>query len=342
MSRRSSLAAMLLLAILPFLTASAANDYPVAMLHGKCGAQLKEAIRTVDRPVTLTPAAGLPDTLRIIDSDSNGGFIDRFPSASGDNQATATTNILPPEWWTDTTPVYGDTIARDLHQTFPCSADVPGLKQDYPPGLVITSTHDDGWQVGYGEIAGERVWVYTPPAEYRGDFARCIFYMASLYPVKFWNGLGINIFGDNDYPTLNRYSTSLLLKWHTEDPVDDVERKRNREIHARQGNSNPFVLYPALADHIWGTKAQLPWDESPSTVPDMDPPAVTDTDLRPTYQLTDIICLRSPYVPADASWSIDGVPAPGPRMPASDIGTGIHELRFTATGISGKLKITVR
>ena len=180
--------------------------------------------------------------------------------------------------------------------------------------------------------------VYTPAAEYRGDFARCIFYMITLYPVKMWKGLGINIFSDNVYPTLNRYSTSLLMKWHAEDPVDDRERQRNINIFRHQGNRNPFVLYPTLANHIWGNKSQLPWSADSSN----NPPDSTYSDLQPRYSLSDTICLRSPYVPTTASWSIDGSPATGTLIPAIRLGTGTHEFRFTSPEISGKIKIVIQ
>jgi len=37
---------------------------------------------------------------------------------------------------------------------------------------------------------------------------------------------------------------SVLLDWHTQDPVDDIERRRNEEVFAYQTNRNPFVDHP--------------------------------------------------------------------------------------------------
>ena len=44
----------------------------------------------------------------------------------------------------------------------------------------------------------------------------------------------------------------LLLKWHKLDPVDAWEINRNKVTYGIQGNRNPFIDHPYLADAIWG------------------------------------------------------------------------------------------
>lgn len=41
-----------------------------------------------------------------------------------------------------------------------------------------------------------------------------------------------------------------LLEWHEEYPVTDYERHRNESIQDLQGNRNPFIDFPELAERI--------------------------------------------------------------------------------------------
>ena len=45
------------------------------------------------------------------------------------------------------------------------------------------------------------------------------------------------------------------MKWHRQDPVSQKEIDRNNGIQATQGNRNPFIDYPCLAEYLWGDKA---------------------------------------------------------------------------------------
>ena len=81
--------------------------------------------------------------------------------------------------------------------------------------------------------------------DHRGDVARILFYMALRYDF-----LELN----DDLDTNNNTSMgklSVLLKWNEEDPVDDFETQRNNRIYEFQGNRNPFIDYPELADVIY-------------------------------------------------------------------------------------------
>jgi endonuclease I len=50
-------------------------------------------------------------------------------------------------------------------------------------------------------------------------------------------------------PNIGR--VSVLLRWHTQDPVDDYERHRNSVIFGFQHNRNPFIDHPEFVAKIW-------------------------------------------------------------------------------------------
>ena len=74
---------------------------------------------------------------------------------------------------------------------------------------------------------------WYPGDEWKGDVARMVLYLNLRY----------------HEPLNNEISTGgveMLLKWNDEDPVSDLERKRNNVIQAAQGNRNPFIDFPQL------------------------------------------------------------------------------------------------
>ena len=93
---------------------------------------------------------------------------------------------------------------------------------------------------------------YYPGDDHRGDVARILFYMATMYDF-------LTLTDDDLEDTSNHYTPegammgklSLLLLWHREDPVDDFERQRNQVIYEFQGNRNPFIDQPAYVHLIW-------------------------------------------------------------------------------------------
>lgn len=120
--------------------------------------------------------------------------------------------------------------------------------------------------------------VYEPKDEFKGDIARAIMYMVVRYATasdcKVKSGSGT---GGNSYPVtawsasskcglmfssslstnygLSAYGKALLMKWHRADPPSAREIARNNGVEAKQGNRNPFIDLPDLAEYLWGTHA---------------------------------------------------------------------------------------
>ena len=108
---------------------------------------------------------------------------------------------------------------------------------------------------------------FEPVDEYKGDIARS--YFGTM--VK-WAGewafnkaeegrviFDATIDADTHYGPENNYGltpygVAMLLKWHRQDPVSQKEVARNNAIQLTQGNRNPFIDYPYLAEYIWGER----------------------------------------------------------------------------------------
>ena len=88
---------------------------------------------------------------------------------------------------------------------------------------------------------------YAPPAVVRGDIARILFYMVTMWPEL---SLVDVISGDPAIYTIGQLS--LFVKWHLQDPVDAFEDNRNEVIYGLQGNRNPYVDHEELVCRIWG------------------------------------------------------------------------------------------
>jgi endonuclease I len=49
-----------------------------------------------------------------------------------------------------------------------------------------------------------------------------------------------------------------LLRWHHLDPVDAFEQRRHERIVELQGNRNPFIDDPMLAQSLFGMQCPAP------------------------------------------------------------------------------------
>lgn len=107
--------------------------------------------------------------------------------------------------------------------------------------------------------------VFEPDDQYKGDFARSYFGMLVRYGTSYafnqkdggvtmFSNSGKNISAQNNYG-LTAYSVALLMKWTRQDPVSSKETNRNNGIQQTQGNRNPFIDCPVLAEYFWGNKA---------------------------------------------------------------------------------------
>jgi len=179
----------------------------------------------------------------------------------------------------------------DCHHLFLCDIGYNGDRANYPfdvcsSGCSERVTDNYGGQGGgSGSYPGNSNWVSSAGLGHwetwigrRGDVARAILYMDLRYEGGNHGGTGYSepdliITDDLDLIADSSSSSnlsvaymglkSILLAWHEQDPVDDVERAHNDGVYTYQGNRNPFVDHPE-----WVERLYVAW--APSDVPGVD------------------------------------------------------------------------
>ena len=229
-------------------------------LNGKSEGELKTAVYNLIHNFTKVSSYSnlpqyfqktdvYPDSRRWWDMYSDIPFY--APSFSGLNRE----HSFPNSWWGSLTTV-GAYV--DLNHLYPSEMKANTAKSNYPLGEVDRDKalkFDNGVCYVGNPVRGQgggAGYVFEPNEEYKGDFARTYFYMATCYQDLTWKYT--YMVDQNLYPTLTPWAVTMLLKWHREDPVSQKETDRNEEVYKIQGNRNPFIDMPELAEYIWGTK----------------------------------------------------------------------------------------
>ncbi len=123
------------------------------------------------------------------------------------------------------------------------------------------SSSQSNWTEGAYESGSWETW-----SGRRGDVARALMYMAVRYEGGTHGVTGHSepdLILTDDRTLIGQSNQgsniavaymglkSVLLQWHQEDPVDDLERHRNDVVYAHQGNRNPFIDHPEFVDCVF-------------------------------------------------------------------------------------------
>lgn len=162
-------------------------------------------------------------------------------------------HMLPKSWWGgDVNPAY-----CDIYHLVPGDASANRSKSNHAPGIPADSSFNNGsFVTGRDTIHGLQR-VFCPADEYKGDFARAYFYIATCYGDSLtWltSGEPGQAMTNEGWQEFRPWLRDLLLEWHRMDPVSKKELDRAIEVNKIQGNRNPFIDYPELAEYIWGEK----------------------------------------------------------------------------------------
>ncbi len=257
-------------------------------INGKSGKSLFDAVHVVAKVgYSSLGYSGLWTAYKTTDLRDNGKIWDMYSDCSwtaGSDQCGSYSNecdcynrehSIPKSWFGGSESGPG----CDIFQVVPTDGYVNNRRSNYAFGEVSSASYTyDGAKLGSAKsititggntIAGNTGasvscsgTVFEPRDEYKGDFARGYFGTMIKWAngdySAFTTGDGSKIFSTN-YSTgafgLTKYGVALLMKWHRQDPVSQKEIDRNNGIQQTQGNRNPFIDYPYLAEYIWGEKA---------------------------------------------------------------------------------------
>lgn len=312
--------------------------------EGMSGDRLLDAIRSKATPRAAVPADRVWSFLYETDVTSDGHLYCPWVQEQPLAQATSVPegycvmDLIPEGWWMN-----GDNPVCDLYNLAVGTHDVIQSRGERLPGELSKVLRDfTTWQTGHGLLGGNVVDMYAPPRSLRGDIARIVMYVAVVYPSDLHSNTGFMVFGDGRNPGLSPDMYAILQTWHQEDPVDEYERRRNEVFSQEQGNVNPFVEHPELDRYIWGDKAGKPFTEDGDSGGETMPVS----SLKGEYSIAEdcVLGLSSPYVPADATWYIDGVEIIGSKeLRLAAIGAGRHVVGFISSGrgLRGKVVITI-
>lgn len=185
---------------------------------------------------------------------------------------------FPKSWWGG----YENYTFKDLHHIFPADAITNIYKNNLPLGIVDNVIYDNGKsKIGTSTLYEGNC--FEPSDEYKGDFARAYFYVATIYHNLYhqWNSPMLD---NNSYPMWKSWALNLLLSWHYSDPISDKELKRQEVVYNIQHNRNPFIDYPELIDFIWGNNSNNPYRLINDTLPYIASPTIWDViDLGTNY-----------------------------------------------------------
>lgn len=262
---------LILFSIVVFCFSNVAAEAPAtyySSANGKNGNSLRLALQDIIDNHIVMSYDNLYKLYVASDSHEDGSLWDMYSTCSWTHGQKKCGNYstvcdcynrehsVPQSWFNEKSP-----MKSDAFHVIPTDGKVNNQRSNYPFGECsggTTLTSKALGRLGNSTFSGYSGKVFEPDDEYKGDFARGYFYMATRYADQ-CSSWGNQMFGSVN--GLTTYSVNLLLKWHREDPVSEKERVRNDAIYGinnstgyKQGNRNPFIDYPCLAEYIWGDK----------------------------------------------------------------------------------------
>ncbi len=243
-----------------FLSWAAVPSGYYYFVNNKSKSELKTALHTYCAPLYVLDYGSGPgftwEGFYNTDKNTDGSVVDMYSNIvryfKGYNSVTDMhiEHSFPKSWWGS----HVNNAYRDLFHLYPADGVTNSTKNNFPLGEVSGVAPFDNGVSKIGKNTFGAVYTdncFEPADEFKGDFARSYFYIATVYEnlAPLWNSPMLQ---NNTYPVWTSWAKELLLKWHHQDPVSEKELNRIEKVYNIQGNRNPFIDFPELADYIWG------------------------------------------------------------------------------------------
>ncbi|MBE0456397.1 endonuclease [Pseudoalteromonas sp. KG3] len=162
---------------------------------------------------------------------------------------------FPKSWFGGT----NEPMNSDVHHIFATDGYVNSKRSNYPFGEVGSASYTSSNGSKLGSAASSINYsgtVFEPIDEFKGDFARAYFYMATRYEnvIGSWQNnttYSNAVLNGTSNQVFENWVVTMLVNWHNDDPVSQLELDRNQAAYEHQGNRNPYIDHPEFVEMIW-------------------------------------------------------------------------------------------
>lgn len=364
--RKNLFTSFLLFLAVQLLTAQIPTNYYQSS-KGKQGRELKTALHHIIKDHKACSYSSLMDHFKQTDRRPDGKVWDMYSNTtnysfggktarySGEGAGYNREHSFPKSWFGGKVmPMY-----TDLFHIYPTDGYINNRRWHYAFGETNGEKYqsDNGWsKLGESTLSGYHEIVFEPNDEYKGDFARTYFYMATRYEdqIAGWKTLNgkpdgekVPMLNNTSYQVFEQWALDMLMRWAKQDPVSQKEIDRNNAVYGIQHNRNPFIDFPGLEDYVWGDKVTTPFDpdqyEGGGETPEPQP------DPNPTFVAAPAFYPQSGIVPAGTEVTISCTTQGAQIVYRINEGTELigtapvkltiqEDMRLTAYAVSGEKK----
>jgi endonuclease I len=233
------------------LRSSHRNVVAFINITGPGDGDVQEALTDMDRGLSLTPDDQEP-TIRLVYSDRD------FRAGNFGVRGWRKEHLWPVRRGVG---AFGADLS-DLHNLRAAISLVNDVRDEKYFGMCGILVREETCQIpaeGAAQDTCSCNRLFQPPASTRGDIARALMYMDIRYDGTDPFTLDLTLTDCPFNRPVDMAYKSQMLTWHNEDPPDEQEIFRNQRACERwQGNRNPFIDFPDLAEQIYSTPLPLP------------------------------------------------------------------------------------